>query len=264
MQSKLVLDIPHGGEQVPPELEPHLAITPQILRTNMDTGSRQLYAALPDIDKEKVCFFEYSPTLIDVNRSLEAYPGVFKSHTSDGYAIYQSSTDLPHALRNVLVDRYVHPYLDKLKARVAQPETRLVMLCHTMQATAPKNKTFAGRSRPLITLANGGDHNGVPKQEFQLTQPLMELMRDHLHKGLQELDLKDTIYREPSIAFNTPYRAENSIARLGKDVLKGKQAFLIKVNRSLLTLPDGSLHEQNIKLLRSLLSEALKSVLRQL
>lgn len=254
------MDIPHGGTETPEELASYVALDESALLKEADAGSREIYMEMEQIPAANKLFFPYWRSLIDVNRELHdlGKDGIIKTKTSAGKDIYHNAKGLPFSLILKVIDKYANKYYEDLRTLVARPETRLVVLGHTMSAEAPEAFKYAGRPRPLITLANGGNREGQPNQPYQLPFGLMEHVSGILDRHLEECRVDGVTFNDKRVSFNHPFSGRKSIARIGEEALRGKTAFMIEVNKSLLR------HPENIVIVKCAIYESICAVLENL
>ena len=187
------------------------------------------------------------------------------------------------------MESYARPYMDKLERAVENPATRLVTLCHTMDPIGPATRASAGKKRPLILIANGGDNAGIgagkkrplillanggdqfgnpdPGKPYQLPRHLMEQIKAEIESRIGELNLDSNVISNGQVvSFNKPYRGAKSIDRIGPQRLYGKKAFMIEVNKSLV-MDYKSLRQtnpKNIAVIRDIIGQVIEKVLGKL
>jgi len=269
---RVVLDIPHGGQQAPSrEVRSHLHpdIRPIDLYREADLYSTGFYINQPDIPERNKIVMHQLRAIVDVNRELDDFSpdGVVKTQTSRGQQLYLNQAGLSPRQRQQLVESYARPYMDKLERAVENPATRLVTLCHTMDPIGPATRASAGKKRPLILIANGGDNAGNPEKPYQLPRHLMEQIKAEIESRIRELNLDSTVISNGQIvSFNSPYRGAKSIDRIGPQRLYGKKAFMIEVNKSLV-MDYKSLRQtnpKNIAVIRDIIGQVIEKVLGKL
>lgn len=271
---RVVLDIPHGGQQAPSrEVRSHLHpdIRPIDLYREADLYSTGFYINQPDIPERNKIVMHQLRAIVDVNRELDDFSpdGVVKTQTSRGQQLYLSQDGLSPRQRQQLVESYARPYMDKLTAAVEKPSTRLVTLCHTMDPIGQSAGIGAGKKRPLILLANGGDQFGNPDpgKPYQLPRHLMEQIKAEIESRIGELNLDSNVISNGQVvSFNKPYRGAKSIDRIGPQRLYGKKAFMIEVNKSLV-MDYKSLRQtnpKNIAVIRDIIGQVIEKVLGKL
>ena len=266
---EVVLDIPHGGEEMPEEVNVHLH--PDITRVDLlneaDLFSREFYreqGGIPDRNKN---YFDIWRTIIDANRELTDLrrDGIIKSATVKLKPLYRDAKRLPPELEQHLVGKYAKPYYDQLSATVGRPETKLVVLGHTMEPVGPVGGIKPGESRPLVNLANGGDLVGNPNQPYQASREVMEYVRDEIESKLSMLNLNGVTYNGQAVSFNTPFPGKKSIARIGAEALRGKTALMFEINKSIVVdSTDTEIHDlrpENIPAMRKILHDIIEGVL---
>lgn len=158
----VLLSIPHGGTEVPEELNNHVCITDKDLFDDMDPFTRQIYDLGPRA--AGVVSSNIARAFLDLNRAVDDLPpqnpdGVIKSMTCYKKQIYIKGKEPDEALRKQLVDRYYTPYHRKLREITSlNKKVVLALDCHSMAIEAPPIAPDTGkdkRKRPLICLGNG-------------------------------------------------------------------------------------------------------------
>ncbi len=214
----MVISIPHGGIQIPPEVKSLCRLKlPDILRDG-DTWAGHLY------DLERRVFachcFPVARAVADVNRAPddrapENPDGVVKSLTVDYNPIWKDPAGLPDRLTELLLQRHYYPYHGYLEAAVRNRHILLGLDCHSMLERAPqlKGRDEPGERRPLVCLSNRGDEKGEALDEPVTAPP--ELIRSLA--GILERRLKDLGYNQegPLVSLNKPFKGGYIIEKHG-------------------------------------------------
>jgi len=155
----VLISIPHGGLSIPDELKNKIIIGKKEIFEDIDPFTRQIY----DLGDKVITVFktDIARTFVDLSRAPYDLPpknpdGVIKSHTCFGKTIYKDSEQPDNLLITQLLDRYYHPFHNKLKRfiEVNKNEIKLCLDCHTMAETGPVISPDKGMKRPLICLGN--------------------------------------------------------------------------------------------------------------
>lgn len=154
----VLLSIPHGGTAVPQELVGRVRITPEDLFDDGDACTLDIYD-LGD-DAASVAKTDIARAFVDMNRAPNERPpdhpdGVVKSATCLNRPIYVPNLEPEHALTELLLERYYHPFHACLEAGLYAPGVKIALDCHSMLSTAPPIEIDYGHSRPLFCLSNG-------------------------------------------------------------------------------------------------------------
>jgi formiminoglutamase len=162
MMNKLpvLLSIPHGGEEIPPELQDRIILSSNDILEDIDAFTRDIY------DLGGIVFHVISSkiarTFVDLNRKPDDLPpdnpdGVVKSHTCYGKVIYQSGLEPNDTLTKKLLDKYYFPYHQEIQGILEDKgiSIALALDCHSMAAIPPKISPDRGKKRPLVCLGNG-------------------------------------------------------------------------------------------------------------
>ena len=150
MTLPLLISVPHAGLTVPPEVQPHLALTPADILKASDEHAAQIY----DVRSHVAAFVDtdIACAVVDLNRSPDDRrpDGVIKTHTCYNVLVYREP--LPTDLADTLLARYYHPYHRHLTQLASG--ARLGIDCHTMAAVGPPISPDPGRTRPDICVSN--------------------------------------------------------------------------------------------------------------
>jgi N-formylglutamate deformylase len=211
----IVLSIPHGGTETPPEVAERVIASPTDIFKDGDAFTREIY----DLG-DRVAHVEaagVARAFVDLNRAEDDRPpanpdGVVKTATCFGRPIY--STPLDDEATERLLARYHRPYHERLAEAARKPGARLGLDCHSMAATPPPVAPDAERRRPTFCLGNGLAHTCGDELMKQLAVRLSEAF---------DLPLGE-------VALNRPFKGGHVIRRHGRNPLPWIQ---IEMNRSL-------------------------------
>lgn len=269
---EVVLDIPHGGKEVPEEVKDY--VHPDISRVDLlneaDLYSQGFFRQLEGIPAANKHFLEQFRAIIDVNRARDDFrrDGIVKRTTSTLKQLYKDPKGLPRDVANGVIQKYAEPYLSRLSRSVERPETKLVVLGHTMEPVGPQGGITPGVVRPLFNLANGGDLEGNSNAPYQATRDDMEFMRDEIEARLARLNLDGVRYNGQAVSFNYPFPGKKSIDRIGPERLSGKKAIMVEVNKSLVI--DASVNAirevrpENIATVRSIVHDVIDGLMSRI
>lgn len=154
----VLLSIPHGGTQRPPELEGRLCITEHDQFDDSDPFAREIF----DLGgtAAQVISADVARAYVDLNRSVEDLPprnpdGLLKSMTCYKKPIYIPGKEPDEKLSSLLIENHYKPYHRKIRDSVANPDLKLCLDCHTMAAVAPVvSPDGYSKKRPLFCLSN--------------------------------------------------------------------------------------------------------------
>jgi len=160
-----LISIPHGGVEVPEELEDRLALSAQDRRYYSDPCSPEIFDLSDTAEAEATT--SISRLAVDLNRPPYHLPpghpdGVVKTRTVDGKAVYREGRVPDPRLIHRMLLRHYFPYHDGIDRKIDSGRIRLGLDCHTMLPVGPPFHRDAGRERPLICLGNNGDLVGNP------------------------------------------------------------------------------------------------------
>lgn len=164
----ILISVPHGGDDIPPELAGKVALTKKEIFEDGDALTRQIYSF-----KHEVLAYLDTPiarAFVDLNRSPDMCPpqfpdGVVKTETANKSPIYISGQYPDDHLIERLLKNYYFPYHNVLEALQTNKNIVLALDCHSMLAEAPPINPKPGEQRPLICLSNRGDKKGYPINE---------------------------------------------------------------------------------------------------
>ena len=152
----ILLSIPHGGTETPPEVAGRVIATPREIFEDGDAFTREIY----DLG-ERVAHVQsarIARAFVDLNRAEDDRPpdnpdGVIKTATCFDRPIY--SAPLEDRATEDLLARYHRPYHEGLENAGRNAGAVLALDCHSMAAMPPPVAPDAGRPRPLFCLSNG-------------------------------------------------------------------------------------------------------------
>ena len=159
----LLVSIPHGGVEVPEELQDHMALSARDIQYYSDPGSLLIFDLSGTV--EAVTRTSISRLVVDLNRPPYHLPpahpdGVVKTRTVDGREVYREGRFPEPRLIHRMLLRHYFPYHDGIDRIIDSGRVRLGIDCHTMLPVGPPTHRDAGRKRPLICLGNNGDREG--------------------------------------------------------------------------------------------------------
>lgn len=153
----ILISIPHGGTETPPELADRVVLSAADLFDDIDPLTREIYACADLVTHWLGA--EVARTFVDLNRrrdDLDNPDGVIKKTTCFGVPIY--SREPEPALIETLLTRYYDSYHRALAAHARDARVAIVVDCHSMLAVGPRISPDTGRPRPMMCL---GDRNGT-------------------------------------------------------------------------------------------------------
>lgn len=250
----IILSLPHGGLDTPPELAANLAINATTIYNECDLWVDQLYdfahADLVDLRPAGYAAGTIASislpiprVLIDANRdpdTLEDPDGPVKTQTSYGQPIYKQAIAKP--TQQQLLQTYWQPYHDKLEAALHKHagQANLFLDCHNMAQHSPAAYDFPGAARPFICLANLGDQQGEPLPQVGWTTCSADLLREAgcvAEALFADLTLLEPVAGEqvPVVALNWPFAGGYIIERYSQATPTRPRlpTMMIEVNRGL-------------------------------
>ncbi len=261
----LLLSVPHGGLEIPPEVRSGCRLGLPALLRDGDTWSGHLYS----LEERVSAFFRFpvARAVLDLNRAAEDRPpenpdGVVKTVTVCNEQVWENPEGLSDDQITLLLDRYYHPYHRGLLAASKNGNIKLGLDCHTMLARAPQSSDHPGETRPLVCLSNRGDQNGEALDE-PLTAPpgMIRALGRFLEQQLTRLDRNRAV---PVVRLNRPFNGGYITTKHGR---AGHIPWIqVELNRSLYlsseplaAVPDQAANAR-IKSLQRCLFEAFKMI----
>lgn len=153
----LLISIPHGGDEIPPEVEGKLDLDIHDLIEDSDAFTKTIYN-LQDVARQVVSA-KILRAMVDPNRAPDDLPpanpdGVIKSHTCYGKKIYKDHHEQDPEMIARLLEGYYYPYHGQIRQALARKEADLAFDCHSMASHAPDIAPDPGQDRPVINLGN--------------------------------------------------------------------------------------------------------------
>ena len=156
MALPILLSIPHGGSQTPPEVADRVIASPADIFEDGDPFTPEIY----DLG-DRVVHVEsarIARAFVDLNRAEDDRPpgnpdGVVKTATCFDRPIYSASLDDETTER--LLARYHRTYHAALEEEARDAGAVLALDCHSMAAVPPPVAPDADRPRPLFCVSNG-------------------------------------------------------------------------------------------------------------
>jgi len=153
----VLISIPHGGSNIPEELQNRVCIDKVDLFNDSDAYTIDIY----DLGAKviKVVKTDIARAVVDLNRAADDRPpqnpdGVVKSSTCYERPVYYEGKEPNDSLAEILLKRYYFSYHNKIKTALAQIKFELALDCHSMAAIGPPISPDSGQRRPLVCLGN--------------------------------------------------------------------------------------------------------------
>lgn len=169
-----LISIPHGGTDVPPELNGRLQLSKKDIHYYSDPRTKELYNFG---DKAAVLIeADISRMVVDLNRPPLPIPprdpdGIIKTRTVDGRPVYRKGKVPDLARIHRLLMAWYFPYHQKIDELIDERDVAIAFDCHSMLPHGSGEQKDAGKKRPLICLGNNGDRLGQVKKHGITTCP---------------------------------------------------------------------------------------------
>ena len=179
----VLLSIPHGGDQIPPEVVEHTVISRHAILADSDVFTREIYGIKEDV--AVIVDTQIARVVVDLNRDQFDLPpsnpdGVVKHISCHGAQIYRDELWRDRSKVNQLLECYYHPYHRNIQSILnSRQDLELMLDCHSMEAVGPVIGPDQGAKRPAICLGGRyGQSCGFPminslasalRQAFELT-----------------------------------------------------------------------------------------------
>jgi formiminoglutamase len=172
---RLVLSIPHGGSETPPELAGRVVASAAEVFDDSDAFTREIYDVGDAVSHVQAA--SVARAYVDLNRAPDDRPpenpdGVVKTATCWERPLYREPLDEATVAR--LIDAYHRPYHARLERAARSPGLWLGLDCHSMAAEAPPVAPDRGAPRPLFCLSDAGGASCDPGLVARLGRALAE------------------------------------------------------------------------------------------
>ena len=189
----VLISIPHGGTQKPPELEGSLCITDRALFDDSDPFVVEIY----DLGKkvQSVIKADIARSFVDLNRSksdlLQQNPdGLIKSQTCYREPIYIKGKEPDESMRNILIKRYYDSYHEIIQKNI-NANLNLCLDCHSMASKAPEiSPDETNKNRPAFCLSN---QDGKTSSSEMITL-LADCISKSFSVNVDEISLNDPFH----------------------------------------------------------------------
>lgn len=210
-----LVSIPHGGLQIPEEVNKINILSDKDLLMDSDAFTQQIYASEKFVKYEIKT--EIARAYVDLSReefkiAPEYKDGLIKSHTCYNKKIYSSQPD--KKLQALLIEKYYSPYHENLSELLNDSELILALDCHSMAETGPDISPDKGKERPLINLGDNMNMSANPLYTKLLKQAFTDVF------GFEKDD----------ISINKPFKGGYITRKYGKNPVDVIQ---IEMNRKL-------------------------------
>jgi len=213
----ILISVPHGGTQTPPEVRDAACITPEALFDDSDACTREIYDLTNEVAHIERA--DIARAFVDLNRAPDDRPpanpdGVVKMATCYNVPIYYQGREPSARMAEALLGRHYYPYHERLREAEQDSRLRLALDCHSMAAVPPAVAPDAERPRPLFCLSNDSGRT--------CPEPLMERLAGAIADAFE--------VRQSDVSFNVPFKGGYITRSHGANPLPWVQ---VEMNRSL-------------------------------
>lgn len=214
----VLLSIPHGGKEKPPELDGHLCITDRDLFDDSDPFVIEIYDLEDKVERSIIT--NVARAFVDLNRSPQDLPpqnpdGLIKSFTCYQKPIYINGKEPDAALTKKLIEMYYKPYHKSIQKSIHELDLQLCLDCHSMASVAPDiSPDGAQKKRPKFCISNNDGKSS--------SKEMMELLASSIAESF-EIDRKE-------ISLNDPFHGGYITRNYGNDPIPWIQ---IEMNRDM-------------------------------
>ncbi len=269
MQSlPLLLSIPHGSTEVPPEVRTRMLATGECetsLKRRLLQESDPFTEAIYAIQAAIVLKAPVSRFVVDLNRRRDedGENGIIKMTDFSRRAFYPEGFKLTEEERESRLSRYFDPYHSAMAEILSRTEIKFFLDCHSMSGQGPAIGPDSGNPRPAFCVANIGDETGKlhPDHHHNSCSPEMaRFVKERLESIFQDL-LSDA--KGPrGVSLNHPFY-EGFIVEHHSDprIPHAKPGLMLEINRDLY-LDESSLEPLPGRISR--LNEGLSRLLKEI
>ncbi len=160
--ARIVIAIPHGSIDLPPDLEPPFAphVDPTFLRRESDAWTGEIY----DVPGTSRLRYPWHRFVADPNRSerQKTEGGVVPDLDFELRRLYPVGVELTAAQRMERVKQHHRPYHALVALAVGEPGVSFFLDAHSMAEVGPPRGPDPGERRPDAVLSNLGGPDGEP------------------------------------------------------------------------------------------------------
>jgi formiminoglutamase len=174
MRLPILVSVPHAGTMTPDEVKSLSRVKREDVIRDGDEQAADIYLPLRN-HVAHVVTTDIARAFLDLNRAPDDFrkDGVIKTHTCWDVPIYDKQPD--DELVATLLERYYHPYHERLRTLALTGDVRVGIDCHTMVAYGPPVGPDPGRPRPAacVSDADGAcDRSWTEELAVQLARAL--------------------------------------------------------------------------------------------
>ena len=182
----VLLSIPHGGTERPPELKEHMCITDKDLFDDSDPFVIEIY----DLEErvKRSIKTHIARAFVDLNRSPQDLPpknpdGLIKSATCYNKPIYTKGKEPDTELTKKLIEMYYKPYHKAIQNSIHELDIQLCLDCHSMASTAPNISPDGNqKKRPKFCVSNNDGKSSSNEMIEQLASSISTAFEIERHE----------------------------------------------------------------------------------
>lgn len=175
-----LISVPHGGWDIPSEVEGLLQLSRHDLFDDMDPFTQEIYDFSGLVGHQLVG--KVYRAIVDLNRSPDDLPttnpdGVVKSVTCHKVQVYKTVEGPSGNISKRLVDNYYRPYHKELEVEARSGRFVLGIDCHSMASYPPAIAPDKNEKRPLFCLGDNYGKACNPKLTHSLARIIQEVLQ---------------------------------------------------------------------------------------
>lgn len=173
-----LISIPHGGREIPIEIQSDVCITEKDLFDDSDSFTQEIYNAEDIVEYHIVC--NIARAFVDMSRSKDQLPpdfsdGLIKSATCYNKQIYYSDRQPNKITIEKLISKYYDTYHKKIEDNLKSDNIILALDCHSMAVIGPEISPDKGKPRPMVNLGDAEGKACNPKITTLLKHNFMDV-----------------------------------------------------------------------------------------
>jgi formiminoglutamase len=253
-----LLIIPHGGLDIPEELDLLENVSPINIFFESDAGANSIFSIEDSV--YKTIKTDISKLFVDVDRDYKqlspiTFDGVIKSKTSMNLGVFQDDCYPDEIAISNILSRYYKPFHDSIKTAMKDFSFKAIIECHTHSAVGPINAQDSGKPRPLVITGHTVETDSGNKQTApeEMAFELANIVSKNLSK---EGDTVSDIFRV-SDHYSSGFIAKN-YAQYGLPLLALSISRSLFLNEPFFDLERMKIDDNRLQVISSLIISSLE------